>query len=121
MTIPSGSIDTLRTSLDRLLHYIEGEEFRGYDPYDALNSYIDFTRYGKWLPVLAIQLQKRNPVNLRPLLGIRKDYNPKGIGLLLQAYSILYERDKRPEIRANMEFLFDWLISNYSRDYSGHA
>jgi hypothetical protein len=121
LTIPSGSIDTVRSSLERLRGYIEGEDFRGYDPYDALNSYIDFTRFGKWVPVLAIQLQKRNPINLRSLLGIRKDYNPKGMGLLLQAYSMLSEWEKRPEIRANMEFLFDWLISNYTRGYSGYA
>lgn len=121
MTISTDSIEIIHSSLDRIWHYIEGEEFRGYDPYDVLNSNIDFARFGKWIPVLAIQLQKRNPVNLRPLLGIRKDYNPKGMGLLLQAYSILYERDRRPEIREKIEFLFNWLIDNYSRDYSGHA
>ena len=28
----------------------------------------------------------RNPVNIRPLLGIKKDYNPKGLGLFLSGY-----------------------------------
>ena len=37
------------------------EAFKGYDPYDTLNSSWPFGIIGKWGPVLAIQFQKRRP------------------------------------------------------------
>ena len=53
-----------------LLDYIEAEGFRGHDPYDALNSLIlralSFRR--KFLRIAFIQILKRFPVNLRPLI-----------------------------------------------------
>ena len=67
---------TLKLSYNNLKHYIESENFKGYDPYDTLNSPIPFHWLGKWGPVLAIQFQKRNPFNIRKLLGIKKAHNP---------------------------------------------
>ncbi len=73
-----------------LLHnYIQQEQYRGYDPYDTLKSPFPFKRFGVIIPTLAIQFQKYNPINIRKLLGIKKDYVPKGLGLLLKAYCLL--------------------------------
>lgn len=91
----------------------------GYDPYDTLKSRIPFRRFGKWAPILAIQFQKRNPLNIRPWLGISKDYNPKAIGLLLQAYAFLSEFDDERDYSKQIEFLLDLLSRNISKGYSG--
>ena len=107
--------------LQTLLHYAEAEDFAGYDPYDTLNSWIPFHWFGKWGPVLAIQFQKRNPINIRPLLGIRKERNPKAIGLFLRAYSLLYQRDPRPEYLERMRALFTWLREHPSSGYSEYC
>ena len=64
-----------------LREYIEKEQFKGYDPYDILNSNIKFNSFGNWCSVIATQLQKRNPINLRPYIGIKKEVNPKAFGL----------------------------------------
>lgn len=114
-------MDNLTASLNKLLQYIEHEEFKGYDPYDTLNSFIPFSKFGKWIPILAIQFQKRNPVNIRPILGIKKGYNPKAIGLLLYAYCNLYEIYKEEKYKNTIEFLFNWLKNNYSKGYSGNC
>ena len=34
-------------SLEKLLHYVQLEGFKGYDPYDTLNSVIPFAKLGK--------------------------------------------------------------------------
>lgn len=115
------SLQNIEESLNRLKQYIEKEEFKGHDPYDTLNSFIPFSKFGKWLPILAIQFQKRNPINIRPLLGIKKGYNPKAIGLLLYAYCILYEKNKNKEYKNYIDFLFEWLQNNYSTGYSGYC
>ncbi len=108
---------TLKDSINKLQAYIEAEEFKGYDPYDTLNSPIPFHWLGKWGPVLAIQFQKRNPFNIRGLLGIKKDYNPKAIGLLLHTYSLEYQNNKNEETLKKMDFFFNWLLENRTKGY----
>ena len=110
-----------QNALNNLQQYIETEEFKGYDPYDGLNSVIPFEKLGKWPAILFMQVMKRLPVNIRPILGIRKGYNPKAIGLLLHAYSLLYSLKSDKKILENMTFLFNWLNTNYSKGYSGKA
>jgi len=107
--------------LDRLISYIEQQEFKGYDPYDTLNSWIPFHWFGKYIQTLAIQIQKRNPFNIRPLIGIKKEFNPKGMGLMLQGFSLLYQKTNKPEYRRGMDLLFNWLKTNYSEGYSGYC
>ncbi len=76
----------------RLRGWIEAEGFRGWDPYDGLNSpLLKAATLGlKWPRIAAIQAVKRSSVNLRPLLGVRKGYNPKGLGLFLWGYAKLF-------------------------------
>ena len=67
----------------KLRNYIEACDYAGYDPYDALTSPLLRTLAcrNKYAQIAFIQILKRLPINLRPMLGIRKGHNPKGIGL----------------------------------------
>ena len=60
----------------------------GFDPYDALNSRVfallPLSR-SRYCRIALTQALKRLPVNLRPLLGISKEQNPKGLALFLTA------------------------------------
>lgn len=113
--------ELLDISIKRLVNYCEHERFRGYDPYDTLNSFLSFGLIGKWGPLIAIQIQKRNPINIRPLIGIQKEINPKGAGLFLKAYCILYKITSSDKYLEKAHDLFRWLNANYSQGYSGHA
>jgi hypothetical protein len=106
-------------SLNGLIDYIEKESFKGYDPYDTLNSFIPFSKMGKWIPALAIQFQKRNPINIRPFLGINKGCNPKGMGLFLKSYCLLYKTTNESKYLEKAKRLYNWLNTNYSRGHSG--
>lgn len=110
---------TTDESFFNLEKYVEQENYQGYDPYDTLNSFFPFKFLGKWIPVFAIQLQKRNPINIRPLIGIKKGINPKAFGLFLQAYSLLYCKTQKKEYLEKADFFFNWLAINYSKGYSG--
>jgi hypothetical protein len=107
------------TSLVRLQQFVESSDFCGYDPYDILNASFDFKRLGKWAPAIAIQIHKRNPVNIRPQLGIEKGINPKGMGLMLKAYSLLYQKTEKPDFLEKAHQLFLWLNTKYSKGYAG--
>ena len=113
--------EVIQKSFNKLLNYIESENFKGYDPYDTLNSWIPFKHLGKWPAAIATQLQKRNPINIRPLLGIKKEINPKAFGLFLQAYSILYQKTHKKEYLDKADYFFNWLKDNYSKGYSGYC
>lgn len=110
-------------SLNRLQKYCEAENFKGYDPYDGLNSTLF-----QALPVISkkrifrltwIQFFKRSPLNLRRFVGIKKDFNPKGLGLFLTGYCNLYETEPREEYRARIDFLVNKILELRSEGYSG--
>jgi hypothetical protein len=112
-----------KTACRKLLAYIEREQFRGHDPYDALNSPIlsGLSLGNKFLRIAFIQLLKRLPVDLRPLLFVKKDYNPKGLGLFLSGYAKLYAVDKIPRHLEQIDAILDLLEGVKSRGCSGNG
>lgn len=108
-------------SLNKLVNWCTENKFQGFDPYDTLNSPINFKVFGQWGPPIAIQIQKRNPVNIREVIGVKKGYNPKGMGLFLKAYSLLYQKTGNKAYLENADWLFHWLRQNYSIGYSGYC
>lgn len=86
--------DECEHALSKLLRYCRSESWVGYDPYDGLNapladSFLFRTAFSR---TLLTQLAKRSPINLRPILGINKDFNPKGVALAARAVMLLADR-----------------------------
>lgn len=86
---------SISNSLFRLRDYCEAEDFKGWDPYDGLNSKVfqalPLLKKSAFCRLAVIQGFKRCPVNLRPLAVVPKERNAKGIGLFLQGYCNLYK------------------------------
>jgi hypothetical protein len=80
--------DPVAEGLDRIRAWGEARDWRGYDPYDALNSPVAHVfDKGPALGRRALtQAVKLSPVNLRPLLGIKPAWNAKAIALVASAY-----------------------------------
>ncbi|NLD50030.1 MAG: hypothetical protein GX660_23045, partial [Clostridiaceae bacterium] len=96
MTRDRTGIKAAEDSFGLLEKYCRLEEYKGWDPYDGLNS-----KVFKGLPFLMksdiarlawIQLFKRSPVNLRRLCFVPKGHNPKGNALLISGYCNLFRR-----------------------------
>lgn len=112
----------LLESFNELKNFCEKESFKGWDPYDGLNSWvIQKTPLGRsrLFRLSWIQLFKRNPVNLRRLLGIKKDYNPKGLGLFLIGYCNLYKVEPKKEYLEKVNHLGNTIIGLKTKGYSG--
>jgi hypothetical protein len=80
--------EELRTALQKSIEYCQANDWAGYDPYDALNSPIfkKISFLDSRIPrLIATQLLKRSPMNVRPLLGVPKTQNPKALGLFVSA------------------------------------
>lgn len=124
----------ITSSLFILRDYCEKEQFKGWDPYDGLNSKlfqaIPFLKYSAICRLITIQGFKRSPINLRKIALIPKEYNSKGIGLFLSGYCNLYRAaSKNKELKAWKGFqenliqqihkLSNLLISLQAKGYSG--
>jgi hypothetical protein len=106
-----------------MLSRVESADYAGYDPYDALNSPL-LGRIGarsRAVRIGATQFLRRCPVNLRPVLGIRKGHNPKAIGLFLWGYTRLYALEQAPPYRARIDSLLHLLERLKSCACSGHG
>ncbi len=120
----SENINIVNQSFNKLKTYCEKENFKGWDPYDGLNS-----KFFQSLPLkksalfrlIQIQAFKRNPVNLRNLFLVKKDYNPKALGLFLTAYSNLYKLEKKKEYLDKLVFFKEKLEELKSKGYSGNC
>ena len=121
-------------SFKQLKGYCETEQYRGWDPFDGLNSKVLRAilplKHSALLRLIVIQLFKRNPVNLRKVLLVPKQYNAKGIGLFLQGYCNLLtmvtedsEKAKdfgsKDELLQKVYFLADLLLELRSEGYHG--
>ncbi len=125
----------LYSSLSELKNYCEQEHYKGWDPYDGLNSKVFMSipglRRSGFYRLAVTQLFKRNPINLRKIALVPKDYNAKGIGLFLQGYCNLYQAvqnnerlvplfGSQQEIKDKIDALASLLISMRSQgDYHG--
>ncbi|HRN05199.1 MAG TPA: delta-aminolevulinic acid dehydratase, partial [Muribaculaceae bacterium] len=87
---PEGLVEALTTLRD----YCARNDYKGWDPYDGLNS-----RVFRAIPLIGrsaiirlcwIQLFKRSPLNLRPLLLVPKQHNAKGVALAVQTHCEMY-------------------------------
>lgn len=115
--------DLAEKSLSKLKTWCEQEEFRGWDPFDGLNSVIfqslPFASKSRLARLAWIQLFKRLPWNLRPVTGVKKDYNPKGLGLFLAGYCNLYSSKPANKYLDKIIFLSEKLIELQNKQYHG--
>lgn len=117
-----------------LREYCEREGFKGWDPYDGLNSKVfqalPFLKKSALCRLVVIQGFKRCPINLRRIALVPKEYNAKGIGLFLSGYCNLYNAVKAnpklaeslgsaDSLKSQINELAELLISLQSNGYSG--
>jgi uncharacterized protein YyaL (SSP411 family) len=108
--------------IQKLERFLEKDDHRGWDPYDALNSsFLQFIILDqKWLRIAVTQLLKRSPVNLRLLLGVPKSQSPKALGLIASAYLNRARRSQKTVYLQKARGLLDRLIA-HSAGFSGHS
>lgn len=113
---------TFESAFKNLFKYVEDAQFKGWDPYDGLNSKLfQATPLKNWslARLIWIQLFKLNPYNLREFVGIKKDFNPKGLALFISGYCNLQLVNSGKDYSSQIIFLTDKLIELQSKGYSG--
>ena len=113
--------ENILESIKSLDGWLVDNDFQAYDPFDGLNA--------KWLrpftfgnPFLRIVLQqgvRRLPLNIRPLVGVKKDYSSKGMGFLARGYLRIHAATGDPQYKQKAVDCLDWLLGNQCPGYSG--
>jgi rhamnogalacturonyl hydrolase YesR len=105
--------------LTNVLDAAHEKDYSGFSKFDALNSPLlnTLSFNNKWLRLAFTQLVKESPIDLRPLLGVKKSRNPKGIALFARAYLSLYKTTGILRHLERAEELIRWLLGNPSSGY----
>ncbi len=100
--------------LDKVLDTARRDHYEGFSKHDALNA--------PWLEKLAgtsrkrrlvaIQLVMRSPIHVRPLVGVHKARNAKGLSLFARALLTQYRLTGAEGAAAEARELLDWLIAH---------
>lgn len=113
----------IQDSFKKLKIYVEAESFKGYDPYDGLNSSffrsIPLASNNRLARLAWIQGFKRSPLNLRKLVGVKKEYNPKALGLFLSSFCNLYKESSKEEYFEKIDFFSNEILNLVSKGWSG--
>ena len=92
------------TILHMILENALRDRFEGIDPYDGLNTdlFEPLLKHSRAARLFVIQMVKRSPFNLRSLLRIRSEKNPKGLALFLSGLSDYPLLDESGAIRKQL-------------------
>ena len=67
------------------------------------------------------QSVRRFPLNIRPLLDIKKATGSKGKGFCALGYLKMYEATQKSEYLTKLKNCLDWLCQNYNKEFSGYS
>lgn len=97
-----------------VLSKARSEDYAGFSKFDALNSPLvnSLAFNNKWLRLIFTQVVNRSPWHIRPLLGVHKSRNAKGIALFVRACLFLWQSTEKNLLKNEAETLLGWLEKN---------
>jgi hypothetical protein len=117
---PADAQQRIEASLRAVHRWLEEHHYAAFDPFEGLSSALRPLTLGtKFGRQVLVQIVRRSPVNLRPLLGIRPTTGTKGIGFLAQGYLRWSEYAADPALRDKAISFYRWLGEHTSAGYSG--
>ena len=119
---PLGFEKKLRTSISSVEKWVESRNYRGYEPFDGLSSFLRPLTFGNiFLERTLQQLVRQSPINLRPLLGIKQQESTKGRGYMAWGYLQMFRVTGDAGYREKAEMCLDWLDRNKAPGFSSHS
>lgn len=114
---PAAQIEAALELLDR---WVVEHEYRGFEPFDGLGSFLRPLTLGTKLGrQILVQAVKRSSVNVRPYVGIKPATATKAMGFFARGYFRWSEYRNEPAIRERGFRCLEWLKQNQSSGFSG--
>jgi hypothetical protein len=112
----------LLTSLAGVRRWVEEHDYRGYEPFDGLSSWLrPLVRRSLLGERLLQQLIRQSPVNLRPILGVRPQDSTKGRGYMAAGYLLLFRATGDQEHLDKALACLRWLDQHKVRRFEHHS
>lgn len=114
-------IARIQDAITRLQASMSRDDYRGYDPYDALTSplmRLPLLRSSHKIRFYVQQAVKRVPFNLRPLMGVSKGENPVTLALALQSFTELDKAGTDGDLQLRSHALMKRLVASRSSGYA---
>jgi rhamnogalacturonyl hydrolase YesR len=109
-------------SLNRVERWIERHDYRGYEPFDGLSTWVRALTFRNLLAErLLLQLVRQCPLNLRPVLGVTPKDSTKGRGYMAAGYLARYRTTEHPQWLEKAESCLDWLDHHKVARFVDHS
>lgn len=106
----------------KLHEHLQRNDYRGYDPFDGLNSYLRVLTFNnKYMQIALQQSVRRLPFNARPVLGIGKSRSTKGVAFSASGLLASYRKSREASVLEEAERLMDWVIENRSPFFKNYS
>ena len=114
--------EKILNSIKKLEKWVEDHNYKSYEPFDGLASYLKpLTLNIRLLERILQQIVLRSSINIRPLIGVRPKESTKGRGYMAWGYLYLYKNLKNKNYENKAKMLLDWLDTNKSPFYKYHS
>lgn len=114
--------EILEKSIKGVEKWVEEHNYRGYEPFDGLSSYLYPLTFGNLFAERILQqVVRQSPVNLRPLLGIKALESTKGRGFMAWGYLKMFKLTGNPLYKEKTINCLEWLIKNKAPKYSNFS
>ena len=109
---------SIESSLQKVEKWVEENDYRGYEPFDGLSSYLrPLTFRSIFAERLLQQLVRQSPLNLRPILGVKPQESTKGRGYMAWGYLKRFKVTGDKQYVSRADTCFRWLLNNTSSRY----
>jgi len=109
-------------SLKKVEKWVEGHDYKGYEPFDGLSSRFRPLTFGNLLQDrLLLQLIRQSPLNLRPLFGVKPLDSTIGRGYMAWGYCYMLTLTGDLAYRTKIDSCLEWLMENKSPGYEEYS
>ena len=112
----------LEESIQKVEKWVEKHNYKAYEWYDGLSSFLrPLTFHNLFAERILMQLVRRCPVNLRPIIGVKPQESTKGRGYMVRGYLTMFKRSENQQYKKKAVSCLEWLDKNKSPGYSKHS
>ena len=120
--VGTAQVGEIRRAIDLVQTWVERHDYRGYEPFDGLSSWVRPLLFGNLLAErLLMQGIRQSPFNLRPLLGVRPQDSTKGRGYMASGYLALHKATGEQHYLDKATRCLEWLDRHKSPRFHHHC
>ena len=114
--------EKISTSVKNLEKWLEAHDYKGYDPADGLTSFLrPLTFANLFLDRILQQIIWRSPINLRPILGVKRLDSLIGRGYIARAYLIMFKLSGDERYKQKAAACLEWLMKNRAPGFDQYS